>query len=109
MIVDTNPVNKEAKVTTISTKPEYEVDLQKVYYHRVYVLIQFNKEDGVDINQEHIEMEADLDKEEMEDMILVNGRERHWRMVYQENGGEIYDYKSLIHAKRWYLYTSEKI
>ena len=27
MIVDTNPVNKEAEVTTISTKPEYEVDL----------------------------------------------------------------------------------
>ena len=41
------PINKEAKVLKISTKPKEEVDFEKGYYHGVYVLLKFNKEDGV--------------------------------------------------------------
>ena len=30
-------------------------------------------------------MEDDTDEEEMEDVHLVDERERHWRMVFEEN------------------------
>ena len=32
------PVTKEAKVTTISAIPDEKADLEKIYYHGVYVL-----------------------------------------------------------------------
>ena len=48
--VDITPLTEEAKMPTISTKPEKAVDLEKVYYHGVYVLLEFNKEEDVDTN-----------------------------------------------------------
>ena len=37
---DTN--NQRNKVLTIYTKPEEAVDLEKAYYHGVYVFLEFN-------------------------------------------------------------------
>ena len=65
--VDRIPMTKEAEVITISMKPQEEVDLYKGYYHSVCVLPHFNKEYGVDRNEEQKEMEANPDEENMED------------------------------------------
>ena len=43
VIVDSRPVNKEAKVPTISKKLEESVDLEEGYYHGVYVFLLFKK------------------------------------------------------------------
>ena len=43
----------------------------------------------------------------MDDVNLDNERERHWRMVFKDNDGELYDAKALLHAKRWDIYVNE--
>ena len=44
----------------------------------------------------------------MEDVKLDYERERHWRMVFEDNDGGV-DYKKvLLHSKRWYIYMNEK-
>ena len=50
----------------------------------------------------------DTDEEEMDDVNIDNDRERHWRMVFDENEGGVDYAKALLHAKRWYLYVNEK-
>ena len=35
-------------------------------------------------------------------------RERHWRIVLEENDGGVDDAKELLHAKRWDVYVNEK-
>ena len=34
--------------------------------------------------------------------------EHHWRMVFEENYGGVDDQKSILHAKRWDVYTNKK-
>ena len=46
-------------------------------------------------------MEADTDEEEIEVMALDDGRECHWRMVFEENEVGRDDDKSLLYDKRW--------
>ena len=41
--LDRIPVTKEAEFPTIYAILDWEVDLEKGYYHGVYILIQFNK------------------------------------------------------------------
>ena len=48
-------------------------------------------------------MDQDIDEEDMEYVKLDNKRDRHWRMVFEENDGGINDKKALLHAKRWYV------
>ena len=43
-------LNKESKVTTIAVIPDESTDLEKVYYHVVYVMLNFKKENCVDRN-----------------------------------------------------------
>ena len=43
MTVDSSPMVEESQVTTISAIPDDTVDLEKRYYHGVYILINFNK------------------------------------------------------------------
>ena len=52
-------------------------------------------------------MEDDHDEEEMDDVNLDDERERHWRMVFEENDGGVDDAKALLHAKRWDVYVNE--
>ena len=42
------PVEEEPEVSTIPEIPEEQVELEKVYYRCVYVMLQFKKEVGVD-------------------------------------------------------------
>ena len=53
-------------------------------------------------------MELDPDEEEIEDVVLDDERERHWRMVFEENNGGVDGKKALLHAKKWDVYNSEK-
>ena len=48
VIVENSPVEKELRVPTIPEIPDEKFPSEKVYYHGVYVMIHFNKEDGVD-------------------------------------------------------------
>ena len=52
-------------------------------------------------------MEDDTDEEEMGDLKFGDERERHWRMVFHDNDGEVDDKTTLLHAKRWDVYVNE--
>ena len=71
-------------------------------------MLQFKKEVGVDSKEEQADVEDDPDEEEMDDVNLDNERERHWRMVFEDNGGGVDDSNALLHAKRWDVYVNEK-
>ena len=51
-------------------------------------------------------MENDSDKEEMDDVNLDNERERHWRIVFEENNGGADGAKALLHYKSWGVYVN---
>ena len=59
---------KESEVSTISIITDETDNLEKGYYYGLYVLLQFNKEGGVYRKEDHIQMEADPDQEDMEDV-----------------------------------------
>ena len=80
-----SPVTEEAEVPMISVIPGEIMDLDKGYYHGVYVLLYFNKQNIFDRKEDQAEMETDPDEEDMEDVRLDNERERHWRMVFKDN------------------------
>ena len=74
-----------------SVIPYETVDLEKGYYCGVYFIKYFMEADGVDMREEHVDMEPDPDEEEMKDMRLNDKRERHWSMVFKDNGGGVDD------------------
>ena len=39
-------------------------------------------------------------EEEMEDGILDNVIEHHWRVVFEDNGGGVENQNAILHAKR---------
>ena len=41
-------------------------------------------------------------------MVLDDGRERHWRTVFEDNNGGVDGKNALIHAKKWDVYNLEK-
>ena len=53
-------------------------------------------------------MEDDIDGEDMDDVNLDDERERHWRMVFKDNDGEVDDEKEFLHDTRWDIYVNEK-
>ena len=82
--------------------------MEKGYYCCVYVMIQFKKEVGVDSKEEQADVEDDPGEEEMDDENLDDERERHWRMVFEDNDGGVDNAKELIHAKRLDIYVNQK-
>ena len=44
----------------------------------------------------------------MEDVKLDNGRERHWRIFFEDNYEGVDDKKELLHTNRWDIYMNEK-
>ena len=72
------------------------------------MFLSFNKEDGVDRKEYQVEVYPYPDEEEIEDLILDDKRERHRRMVFEENGGGVDDEKALLHDKRSDVYINEK-
>ena len=53
-------------------------------------------------------MGPDTDNEDMEDVILDDKRERHWRKFSDNNDGGVDNQKAILHAKMWDLYMSKK-
>ena len=53
-------------------------------------------------------MDDNPDEEEMGNVNLDDKRERHWRMVFEDNSGGAENAKTLINYKGWYIYTNEK-
>ena len=54
LIVEKRNMTEEANMPTISVTPDETIDLEKVYYHGVYVLLQFNKEYGVNRKEDKV-------------------------------------------------------
>ena len=81
--------------------PDEAVDLDKGYYHGVYILLKFNKEDDIDRKGDQSNMEEDTGEEDMEDMRIRNEIERHWKMVFGDNKGGVDDlrYLKLSHLR----------
>ena len=42
----------------------------------------------------------------MDDANLDDERERHWRIVFEDNAGGVDDEKALLHAKSWDIYVN---
>ena len=53
-------------------------------------------------------MDPDPDEEDMEDVRLDDKRERHWRMVLEDNYGGVDNKKALIYANMWYSYINNQ-
>ena len=45
-------------------------------------------------------MELDTDEEDIEDAVLEDDRERHLRMVFEDNNVGVDGMKALLHAKK---------
>ena len=108
VIIEKIPVEEEPEVSTIPEIPEDQAEKEKGYYRCVYVMLWFKKEVGVYSKEEKADVDDDTDEEEMAYINLDDERERHWRMVFEDNGGEVDDAKALLHAKRWDIYVNEK-
>ena len=53
-------------------------------------------------------MENDPDEEEMDDSNIDDERERHWRILFEDNYRGVDDTKAFLHANMWDLYVNEK-
>ena len=69
-------------------------------YHWFYISLYFIKEYGLDNMGEQVDVDMDTDKEEIEDVVLNDERERHWQIRFQDNNGGVDETKALLHAKK---------
>ena len=95
-------------MVTVPEIPVGKVDTYKGHYHGIYVYLHFKNRNGVNKNDYQIEKYSDIDEEDMEDIVLDEKREIHWRMIFGKHEVAGDDYKALLYAKRWYLYMSKK-
>ena len=58
-------MTEESKVTMINMKTEEAINFKKRYYNSVYILLQFNKQDGFNRKEYQTDMEANPDKAKM--------------------------------------------
>ena len=56
-------------------------------------MLRFKNNFIFDIQEYQADVEDDPDEEDMDDVNRDNGRERHWRMVSEENDGGVDDKK----------------
>ena len=108
VIVEKIPVEEEPEVSTIPEIPRDQVEKEKGYYRCVYVMLQFKKEVSIYSNVEQADVEDDPNEEEMEDKNLGKERERHWRMVFDDNDRGVDDAKEFLHDKKWDIYVNVK-
>ena len=87
MIVEDILEDKEPEVFVIPEIPEYQVTLYKGYYCCVFFILRFKKEFSVDSKDQQAGVDDDTDEEYMDDVNIDDERERHWRMVFEGNGG----------------------
>ena len=71
-------------------------------------MLRFKNEFGVDSKEVQADVEDDSNEEEVDDFNLEDERERHWRIVSEDNDGGVDNEKAFLHAKRWDIYVNEK-
>ena len=71
-------------------------------------MLQFKKQAGVESKEDQADAEDGPVEEQMDDVNLDGERERHWRMVFEDNDGGVDDAKALLHTKSLYIYVNEK-
>ena len=108
VIAENIPVEEEPEVSTILDIPEDQVEKEKGYYRCVYVMILFKKEVGFDSRKEQVDLEDYPYEEEIDNINLEEERERHWRMVFEDNDGLMENAKALLHDKMWDICINEK-
>ena len=74
VIVENIPDEKEPEVSEISEILEEQVELEKGYYHCVYVMLRFKNEVGIDSEEEQADVEDDPDEEDMDNVNLDDER-----------------------------------
>ena len=99
--VEKIPVEEEPEVPIIPVIPDQPVPLEKVYYHGVLGLINYNKQGRVCKKEEHLEVDPDPYEQKIKDVILQFKNELHLRMIFDDNDREVDDHKEILHAKRW--------
>ena len=97
-------VEEEIEVREVEMIPEVGEDLG--CYHWDCISIHFIKEDGIDKREDQLGVKPDPDDQDIEDVVINNEREHHWRMVFEDNNGGVDGKKALLHAKRRYVYNS---
>ena len=107
VIVEKITDETDAKIFTNPEIPEEQLRMEKGYYQCVYVMLCFKNEVGVGSIEEQAGLGDDPGEDYMEDVKLDNERERHWRMVFEENDGGVDNNRALLHAKRWDVYVNE--
>ena len=78
-------MDEESEVPIISVMPDDTVDLEKVFCHGFYAMQNFTNMDVVGGKYDQSDMYLDPDEEDMEDLIIDDKRDRHWRMVFKDN------------------------
>ena len=79
--------------------------------YSVEVSYKYNKKiilEVVDKRVDQLGVEPDPDEDEIEDVVLDDDIERHWRMVFYDNNRGLDGTKSLLHAKNWDVYNLKK-
>ena len=91
-------MTEETEVTTISMIPDKTVNLDQVYYHGIYFLLHFKRQEYSYSKDDQADMEADPDEEQMWDVIFGEERECQWRIFLGDNQGGVDGQKDIIHA-----------
>ena len=70
VIAEKIPMEEEPQVPTIYVIPDEKFPSEKGYYYGVYVMLHFNKEEGVNMKEYQADVRTDPDAEETEDSKL---------------------------------------
>ena len=102
IVVVRSEVEEDIEVREVEMIPEVGQEL--ACYH--WVSIHLIKEDGIYKREENVCADPDPDKEDIEDVVLDDDRERHWHMVLEYNNGGVDGKKALLHENRWDVYNT---
>ena len=83
VMVFRNEVEDEIEVRKVEIFPEVREELGCYYW--VYIYLYFIKEDGLENSEEMVGVETDPDEDYMNNVVLNDDRERHWRICFEDN------------------------
>ena len=96
IVIVGSEVEEVTKVREVEMIPEVREGLG--CYHWVSISLHFIKEDGVDNREEQVCVKTYPDEDDIKYMFLDDERERHWRMVFEDNNGGVDGINALLHA-----------
>ena len=96
IVVARSEVEEEIEVREVEMIPEVREEFGS--YHWVYISLHFIKEDGVEKREEQLGVKTYPDQGDIKEVFLDDERERHWRMIFEDNNGGANGTKALLHA-----------